>query len=113
MRISTPVRLTLMPTVVPYTLAWPPISAQNNAQLGRGLVFDNEIASLAAGADADVVSEVEKGSEATGNFGKRRSERSRIEQMWEPDRSQESKGVRGTKGSGEQRGSGEPKGHGG
>ena len=30
----------------------------------------------------------------------RRSERSRTERMWEPDRSQESKGVRGAKGQG-------------
>ena len=43
---------------------------------------------------------------------KRKSERNKTEWMWEPDRSQGSKGVREAKGPGEQRGSGEPRGHG-
>ena len=39
------------------------------ARLGRGLVFDDEIAAQPTGCASDAISEVEKGSEAAGNFG--------------------------------------------
>ena len=47
-----------------------------------------------------------RGTSQPAIAGKQKSERSKIEQIWEPDVSQEIKCVRGTKGSGERRGSG-------
>ena len=88
--------------------------SQTERLVRPGIVFDDEIAAQ---------QRMRTQPDAHRNFGsgegvrgsrlflvKQRSERSRTERMWEPDRSQESKGVRGAKGSGERRGSGEPRG---
>ena len=66
------------------------------ARLGWGLVVDDE---LSSGCASDAISEAEKGLRQPAISWKRRSERSRTERMWEPDKSQESKGVRGANGS--------------
>lgn len=81
----------------------------SNARLGRGIVFDDEIAAQATGCASDAISEVGKPSEIAGNSRKARARANKQggrkgteRKIREPDRGQERKGIGSD--SGEQRG---------